>query len=230
MNTLICVHHWILKNKTRIWSGPGVEALLPTSWVRHDPDFPLQWPQWRWNLSRTQWEGKRACLKKMPPSTDCCVQLSYLLTRLPLSHVRLNHCWWTLSSLRQSFSYKYATQTTTLKILCVPSSQWLAGQTGGRRDRLRCLWTPPRHRPTHSNVHTLWCSFKFDSTGEPQLGAAGRFTVMSDPGPPAAWRPALSSAGLGPGGDPPALSSGLKKNQNQKQTQLHAAVKQCNAV
>lgn len=33
--------------------------------------------------------------------------------------------------------------------------------------------------------------------------------MMTDPGPPAAWHPALFSAGPAPGGYPPALSSGL---------------------
>lgn len=45
-----------------------------------------------------------------------------------------------------------------------------------------------------------------------QLLTCGRdVTVTLDPVPPAAWRPAPSSAGLGPGGDPPALSSDLTR-------------------
>lgn len=34
------------------------------------------------------------------------------------------------------------------------------------------------------------------STDELQLGVISRFTMMLDPGPPAAWRPAPSLAGL----------------------------------
>lgn len=36
-----------------------------------------------------------------------------------------------------------------------------------------------------------------------------RFKGTLGPGPPAAWRPAPSSAGLGPAGESPALNSGL---------------------
>lgn len=48
-----------------------------------------------------------------------------------------------------------------------------------------------------------------DLTSEIVCRATGRFTMMSDPGPPAAWRPAPSSAGLEVAGNLPTLSLGL---------------------
>lgn len=47
------------------------------------------------------------------------------------------------------------------------------------------------------------------STGELEMEVISRFIMMSDPGPQAAWHPALSSTGPGLGEGPLALSSGL---------------------
>lgn len=44
--------------------------------------------------------------------------------------------------------------------------------------------------------------------------------MMSDPGPPAAWRPALSSAGLGVAGNLPTLSLGLMWTDDTLKLQL----------
>lgn len=59
------------------------------------------------------------------------------------------------------------------------------------------------HHSLHSSPHSLHSSPHSLHSPPP------RFRGTWDPGPPAAWHPAPSSAGLGPAGESPAVNSGL---------------------
>lgn len=103
----------------------------------------------------------------------------------------------------QRFPYKYIIHWVTLKrnVLVLSGSDtlhivWLVRPTGGGTD-----WDVRGGRLKTFKIVCLW---------ELQLGAIRRLTATSGPGPRAAWRPAPSSAGLGPAGGPPGLSSGLR--------------------